>query len=225
MKPSVIDVNGSISELVSLLRRTVGEDVQLDSVLSPDPVRVLCDPGELQQVLMNLVVNARQAIDGAGTITIETSEELIDEDAASMHAELQPGRYVRISVTDTGCGMAPETASRVFEPYFTTKDPGSGTGLGLSTVYAIVSRYGGYVTVYSEVGVGTSFKVYLPSTQEELQGPAGEESPSKQIGERRGTILVVEDESGVRNACTRDSGACRLRRDRGERRCLGPLKA
>jgi signal transduction histidine kinase/CheY-like chemotaxis protein len=206
VKPSVIDVNGSISELVSLLRRTVGEDVQLAAVLSADPVRVLCDPGELQQVLMNLVVNARQAIDGAGTITIETSEDLIDEDAASMHAELQPGRYVRISVTDTGCGMAPDTANRVFEPYFTTKDPGSGTGLGLSTVYAIVSRYGGYVTVYSEVGVGTSFKVYLPSTQEELQGPAEEESPSKEIGDRRGTILVVEDESGVRNACTRILG-------------------
>jgi signal transduction histidine kinase len=206
VKPSVIDANDSIAELVSLLRRTVGEDVQLDSVLGSDPLKVLCDPGELQQVLMNLVVNARQAIDGAGTITIEASGEYIDEDAASMHAELQPGRYVRISITDTGRGMSAETASRVFEPYFTTKDPGSGTGLGLSTVYAIVSRYGGYVTVYSEVDVGTSFKVYLPSTEEELQTHAEEEPPSDEIAQARGTILVVEDESGVRKACTRILG-------------------
>ena len=210
VKPSVIDVNASVTELVSLLRRTVGEDVHLQSVLAEHPPSVLCDGGELQQVLMNLVVNARQAIDGDGTITIETSEELIDEDAASMHAELQPGRYVRITVTvtvtDTGRGMTSETASRVFEPYFTTKDPGSGTGLGLSTVYAIVNRYGGYVTVYSELDVGTSFKVYLPSTDEELQSAAEQGRSNDDQHEARGTILVVEDEDAVRNACTRILG-------------------
>ncbi|HUC36904.1 MAG TPA: ATP-binding protein [Acidimicrobiales bacterium] len=202
VKPSVLDVNAAISDVVSLLRRTVGEDVALHSVLAPDLPRVVCDPGELQQVLMNLVVNARQAIEAGGTITVETSAELIDEDAASVHAELQPGSYVRINVTDTGCGMSPETVSRVFEPYFTTKDPGSGTGLGLSTVYAIVSRYGGYVTVYSEIDVGTTFKIYLPSTDEELQAPT-EQAPSEAPGEARGMILVVEDEAGVRSACRR----------------------
>ena len=202
VQPSVLDVNASIADVVNLLRRTVGEDVQLNSVLAPILPRVLCDPGELQQVLVNLVVNARQAIENDGTITIETSDERIDEDAASLHAELEPGHYVRINVTDTGCGMSPETASRVFEPYFTTKDPGSGTGLGLATVYGIVNRYGGYVTVYSEVDVGTTFKVYLPSTDEEVEMPI-EEAPSGAPNTARGTILVVEDETGVRNACRR----------------------
>ena len=175
VQPSVLDVNVAIADVVSLLRRTLGEDVQLNTVLSSDMPRVLCDPGELQQVLMNLVVNARQAIGTDGTITIETCEQTLDDDAASVHAELNAGRYVRIAVTDTGCGMTPDTLSRVFEPYFTTKDPGSGTGLGLSTVYGIVSRYGGYVTVYSEVDVGTTFKVYLPSTDESAStGPGGD---------------------------------------------------
>jgi signal transduction histidine kinase len=206
VKPSIIDVNDSVGELVGLLRRTVGEDVQLQSVLAEKPPNVLCDGGELQQVLMNLVVNARHALDGDGTITIETSEEVIDDDAASMHAELQPGRYVRITVTDTGRGMTPETASRVFEPYFTTKDPGSGTGLGLSTVYAIVNRYGGYVTVYSEIDVGTTFKVYLPSTDEEVQAAPQQDSTSEDRPEAKGTILVVEDEDAVRNACKRILG-------------------
>lgn len=202
VQPSVLDVNATISDVVNLLRRTLGEDVRLDSALAPELPPVLSDPGELQQVLMNLVVNARQAIDGNGTITIETSEQVIDEDAASVHAELQPGRYIRINVTDTGCGMAPETLSRVFEPYFTTKDPGAGTGLGLSTVYGIVSRYGGYVTVYSEVDVGTTFKVYLPSTDEDIT-VAPVEPPTAPTVAGRGTILVVEDEVGVRNACRR----------------------
>ncbi|MGH9030153.1 MAG: ATP-binding protein, partial [Acidimicrobiales bacterium] len=202
VEPSVLDVNAGIADVVSLLRRTVGEQIDLKSVLASDLPRVLSDPGELQQVLMNLVVNARQAIEGDGTITIETRAQVIDEDAASVHAELKPGRYVRIAVTDTGSGMPPETLSRVFEPYFTTKDPGSGTGLGLSTVYGIVSRYGGYVTVYSEVDVGTTFKVYFPATDDETQGSAAETS-GEAAGEARGTVLVVEDEVGVRNACKR----------------------
>jgi two-component system, cell cycle sensor histidine kinase and response regulator CckA len=202
VQPSVLDVNAAIADVVSLLRRTLGEDVRLDSVLPPDLPKVLSDPGELQQVLMNLVVNARQAIDGHGTITIETCEQLIDEDAAHAHAELNAGRYVRIAVTDTGCGMGPETLGRIFEPFFTTKGAGSGTGLGLSTVYGIVNRYGGYVSVYSEVDVGTTFKVYLPSTDEEIQTVSAQ-TPSEGPDEAHGTILVVEDEAGVRNACRR----------------------
>jgi signal transduction histidine kinase/CheY-like chemotaxis protein len=202
VQPSVLDVNAAISDVVSLLRRTLGEDVRLHSELSSDLPRVLSDPGELQQVLMNLVVNARQAIDGDGVITIETSAQVIDEDAANAHADLKPGSYVRIAVTDTGCGMAPGTIERIFEPYFTTKDPGSGTGLGLSTVYAIVSRYGGFVTAYSEVDVGTTFKVFLPATDDEVQRVPAAVS-AEVVGETGGTILVVEDEAGVRNACRR----------------------
>ncbi len=201
VNPSVLDLNASISSAVDLLRRTLGENIQFKAVLAPDLPRVLCDPGELQQVLMNLVVNARQAIEADGTITIETSELLLDEDIASTHAELSAGRYVQIAVSDTGCGMSPDTASRVFEPYFTTKDPGSGTGLGLSTVYGILKRYRGYVTVYSEVGVGTTFKVYLPATDALETAP--EELPTEEPRPASGTILVVEDEAPVRNACKR----------------------
>jgi len=204
VEPSVLDVNEAISGVVNLLRRTVGEDVRLESVLLPHLPSVLCDPGELQQVLMNLVVNARQAIDGDGTITIETSQQILDENAASAHPSLEPGSYVRISVTDTGCGMTPETASRVFEPYFTTKDPSSGTGLGLSTVYGIVRRYRGYVTVYSELNVGTTFKIYLPATDAEAgTSAAPEELQPEALADMRGTIMVVEDEDAVRNACRR----------------------
>ena len=150
---------------------------------------------------MNLAVNARDAIAGEGTITVETSEQVIDEDASEAHADLRPGRYVRIAVTDTGGGMTSDVVRQVFEPFFTTKGPGAGTGLGLSTVYGIAARYGGCVTVYSEVDVGTTFKVYLPATDSR---PA---APDRRIG--RGapitgeTVLLVEDEDAVRNACRR----------------------
>ena len=151
---------------------------------------------------MNLAVNARDAIPGSGTIAVVTSEHRIDEDAALAHADLQPGRYVRIAVTDTGSGMTPEVQSQVFEPFFTTKGPGVGTGLGLSTVYAIAKRYGGFVTIYSEVDMGTTIKVYLPATEEEAetQAPEWHGEDGQDTGE---TVLLVEDEDAVRNACRR----------------------
>jgi len=200
--PSVVDVNQSITNLLNLLRRTLPEEIELQTDLSTALPHVLADPGELEQDLVNLVVNARDAISGPGNITVETAEQTIDEEAAKAHAGLNPGRYVRISVTDTGSGMDPEVAGRVFEPFFTTKDPGSGTGLGLATVYAIANRYGGCVTLYSEVGLGTSFKVYLPATNrtaevEEEAVPENQDSPT---GE---TVLLVEDEAAVRSACRR----------------------
>ena len=202
VQPSVLDVNDSITDLVNLLRRTLGEDVTLRPTLAPELPRILADSGELEQVLMNLAVNARDAIAGEGTITIETSEHTIDEDAALAHADLRSGRYVRIAVTDTGSGMSPEVISQIFEPFFTTKDPGSGTGLGLSTVYGIANRYGGFVTVYSELGIGTTFKVYFPATDEDPALPAPEETgvATDATGE---TVLLVEDEEAVRNACRR----------------------
>jgi signal transduction histidine kinase len=200
--PSVIDVNDTITDLLNLLNRTLGEDIVLHPVLSPDLPRVLVDPGELEQVLVNLAVNARDAIVGEGNITVETSEQVIDEDAAFAHADLRPGRYVRIAVTDTGSGMTPEVLSNVFEPFFTTKSPGHGTGLGLSTVYGIANRYGGFVTAYSEVGTGTTFKVYLPATDEHAvtANRQSEDTAQRATGE---TVLLVEDEDAVRNACRR----------------------
>ena len=182
--PSVLDVNSAINNLLNLLHRTLGEDIALHTVLALQLPSVLADPGELEQVLVNLAVNARDAISGAGAITVETSEQVIDEEASRAHADLAPGRYVRISVTDTGCGMTPEVASQVFEPFFTTKGPGAGTGLGLSTVYAIANRYGGYVTVYSEVGVGTTFKVYLPATDELAASETAEVTLQRNLQDR-----------------------------------------
>jgi two-component system, cell cycle sensor histidine kinase and response regulator CckA len=200
--PSVIDTNDAINNLLNLLHRTLGEDITLDVVLAADLPSVLADAGELEQVLVNLAVNARDAISGTGTITVETTEQVIDENASKAHADLTPGRYVRISVTDTGGGMSTEVASRVFEPFFTTKDPGAGTGLGLSTVYAIANRYAGCVTVYSEIGVGTTFKVYLPATDEQA-GSVGDDQQPRVAPATGETVLLVEDEDAVRAACRR----------------------
>ena len=202
VQPTILDVNDTITELLNLLRRTLGEDIDVVPILAPDVPRITADAGELEQVLVNLAVNARDAIAGEGCITIETSEQMIDEDAASAHIDLHPGRYVRIAVTDTGSGMTPEVMTEVFEPFFTTKGPGLGTGLGLSTVYGIANRYGGFVTVYSEVGEGTTFKVYLPATDEhaEVDAAVVDEAPVRSTGE---TVLLVEDEDAVRNACRR----------------------
>jgi signal transduction histidine kinase len=202
VQPSVLDVNDAITGLLNLLGRTLGEDITLEHVLAPDLPCVLADPGELEQILVNLAVNARDAIAGQGNITVETTEQVIDEDAAQAHADLHPGRYVRIAVTDSGSGMTPEIMGQIFEPFFTTKGPGSGTGLGLSTVYGIANRYGGFVTVYSEVGLGTTFKVYLPATDESAASPSTDAAPEpdQATGE---TVLVVEDEDAVRKACRR----------------------
>ncbi len=202
INPSVLDVNATITDLLNLLHRTLGEDIVLHPSLAPDLPSVLADPGELEQVLVNLAVNARDAITGEGSITVETSEQTVDDDAARAHAELRPGRYVRIAVTDTGCGMAADVVSQVFEPFFTTKGPGAGTGLGLSTVYGIANRYGGFVTVYSEVDVGTTFKVYLPAT-DEPSPPVEVVVPAQSPAVTGETVLLVEDEDAVRNACRR----------------------
>jgi len=202
VKASVLDVNDAITDLLNLLKRTLGEDIELHHVLGDDLPRVLADPGELEQVLVNLAVNARDAIVGQGSITVETSEQIIDDEAASAHADLRPGRYVCIAVSDTGSGMAPEVAEQIFEPFFTTKATGLGTGLGLSTVYGIVNRYGGFISVYSEIGLGTTFKVYLPATDEvaEIREESGESIATTVTGE---TVLLVEDEDAVRLACRR----------------------
>jgi CheY-like chemotaxis protein len=174
----------------------IGEDVDLVTLPSPDLGRVKADPGQLEQVLMNLAVNARDAMSGGGKLTIETANVDLDENCAQRHVVVRPGAYVMLSVSDTGSGMTPEVQSHLFEPYFTTKEKGKGTGLGLSTVYAIVQQSEGYVWVYSEVNRGTTFRIYLPRVTDAADAPL----PARAFGPARGseTILLVEDDKAVR---------------------------
>ena len=202
VRPSALDVNATVADVLGLLKRSVGEDVRLDLVAGASMPRVMCDAGELHQVLVNLVVNSRQAIEGSGTITVATSIQNLDERDVALHPDVVPGRYVRIAVSDTGSGMTPETMARIFEPYFTTKDAGSGTGLGLSTVYGIVRRYGGFTTVESTLDVGTVISIHLPATYREPDAPTPEPTVDTAApGPQK--VLVVEDEDGVRRACQR----------------------
>ena len=197
MEPKVLDLNSAVWETQKLLHRLLPANIDVVPVLSSTLGRVKADPGQVQQVLINLVINARDAMPKGGKVVIETAMADLDEVSVSKHVGLPPGTYVTMSVSDTGGGMDDETSSRVFEPFFTTKEPGKGTGLGLSTVYGIVKQSGGYITVNSAVGKGTTFRIYLPLVQ-----PADEETnvtPSSPIEQSGGeTILVVEDETTLR---------------------------
>jgi signal transduction histidine kinase/ActR/RegA family two-component response regulator len=198
MQPRVLDLNDVVGTVESLLRRLIGEDVTLVATLSPELWAVRADPTQLEQVLMNLVVNARDAMPAGGTITIETDNATLDPSAGSDAFSVTRGPYVRLSVTDTGHGMPPDVRARAFEPFFTTKELSRGTGLGLSTVYGIVKQTGGYIWVDSEQGQGTSVRIYLPR---DMAAPTRLEARPTTRGEvRRGTetLLVVEDEEGVR---------------------------
>jgi CheY-like chemotaxis protein len=168
----------------------------LTTTLAPDAPRVRADPGHLAQVLLNLCLNARDAMPRGGRLTVETNVTELGTDQV-LGSEVRPGRYALLSVSDTGCGMSEEVKSHIFEPFFTTKPPGKGSGLGLATVYGIVKQSGGHVEVYSEVGVGTSVKVYLPAIEEgsAMSGACGGSAPQRGRGER---VLLVEDEPAVR---------------------------
>jgi signal transduction histidine kinase len=202
VEPTVVDVNDAVSGLLDMLSRTLGEQVDLRATLAPGLPRVLADRGELEQVLVNLAVNARDAVTGHGTITVATAEEVVEAEGAAVRGGLRPGRYVRLDVSDDGTGMTPEVAGRVFEPFFTTKEPGLGTGLGLATVFGIACRFGGHVTVDTTPGAGSTFHVYLPATDEvpEVEAPTPPPPADETTGE---TVLVVEDEPAVRNATRR----------------------
>jgi two-component system, cell cycle sensor histidine kinase and response regulator CckA len=193
LQPKVLDLNAVIAGAEKLLQRLIGEDIELVVIPNPALGLVKADAGQLEQIIMNLAVNARDAMPPGGKLTIETSNVEIDEDYALQHPSTRKGPHVMLSVTDTGCGMDANTKSHMFEPFFTTKEFGKGTGLGLSTVYGIVKQSGGSVWVYSEVGIGSSFKIYLPCVSPELVTAAPSEAPEKIEGGLQ-TILIVEDE-------------------------------
>ncbi|HKV24432.1 MAG TPA: ATP-binding protein [Candidatus Acidoferrum sp.] len=197
MQPKVIDLNSLISNLDKMLRRVIGEHIEMLTVPAKKIGPIKADPGQIEQVLMNLVVNARDAMPNGGKITVETADIFLDEQYTRDHEGLQPGPYVMLAVSDTGMGMDAATKSRIFEPFFTTKELGRGTGLGLSTVYGIVKQSGGHIWVYSEPGCGTTFKVYFSRVEET---PEAIPRPQVFSGAVKGreTILVVEDDPAVR---------------------------
>ncbi len=201
VQPEVVDVNDVVSAVEQLLRRTLGEHVELHSSLAGDLLPVLADPGQLEQILVNLAVNARDAMPDGGVLRIDTANMDIDEDYAASRPELSPGPYVRLRVSDTGVGMPAETVQRAFDPFFTTKPPGQGTGLGLATVYGIVQQAGGRAQIYSEVGVGTTFTVLLPATERASSPEKSSSEPTAAHGEE--TILLVEDEQALREVTRR----------------------
>jgi len=197
LQPRIVDLNGLVADMEKMLRRLIGEDVQLETSLDPDLGSIKADPGQIEQVLMNLAVNARDAMPDGGRLTIETRNTELGPDDVARRPPTRAGLYVMLAVTDSGMGMDAETQSHLFEPFFTTKETGKGTGLGLSTVYGIVKQSEGYVWCYSEIGVGTTFKIYLPRVDEEASprrkptaaGPAGGSE----------TVLLIEDDASLRD--------------------------
>jgi signal transduction histidine kinase/ActR/RegA family two-component response regulator len=197
LEPAILDLNQVIWEAHKLLRRLVPANIEIVPVLDPALERVKADPGQIQQILINLLINARDAMPQGGKVTIETANTDLDESYCAQHPGIRPGTHILLTVRDTGCGMEAETRSHIFEPFFTTKEQGKGTGLGLSTIYGIVKQSGGHIDFESSLGKGTVFRIYLPRAEAQVEqseptvtqpeGPAGS-----------ATILVVEDETALR---------------------------
>jgi CheY-like chemotaxis protein len=198
LDPRVLDLNAIVADMEKMLRRLLGEDIELLTRLAPDLDRVRADPGQLEQVILNLAVNARDAMPQGGRLTLSTATAVPDEALLRAHPEMHRGAHVLLTVGDTGCGMDEATRARLFEPFFTTKEVGKGTGLGLATIYGIVKQSEGQITVESTPGQGTTFRIYLPRHEEEPR-KARRTSPSFQLPSGSETILLVEDEELVRN--------------------------
>ncbi|MGA7626839.1 MAG: PAS domain S-box protein [Candidatus Acidiferrales bacterium] len=199
LAPKILNIQSVVVEMEKILRRLIGEDIQLETSSAADLGLVKADRSQIEQVILNLAVNARDAMPEGGRLTIETANVELDASYSHTPAVLAPGKYVMLAVTDNGCGMDAETQAHIFEPFFTTKEKGKGTGLGLATVYGIVKQSGGYVWVYSEPGRGTSFKVYLPRIDEEKSRQNRDAEPKmRAIPRGSETVLLVEDEKGVR---------------------------
>jgi PAS domain S-box-containing protein len=202
-EPKILNLSELVGDLSQMLQRIVGEDIELVTALRDDLSAVKVDPTQMDQVIMNLVVNARDAMPQGGSLTIETANTILDETYAATHVDVQPGRYVMLAITDTGVGMDSEVQSHLFEPFFTTKEPGQGTGLGLATVFGIVKQSRGHIRVYSEVGLGTTFKIYLPcivkGEARHKAAPDAFQRGSTRLAIGTQTILVVEDEADVLN--------------------------
>jgi PAS domain S-box-containing protein len=202
LQTAPVDVNGLITGMTGMLGRLIGENIEVSLALAPNLSLALADRGQLEQVVMNLVVNARDAMPDGGSVTIETAD--VELENSSFHAEtVMHGRYVMLAITDTGSGMTKETQRRLFEPFFTTKEAGKGTGLGLSTTYGIIKQSKGYIWVYSEPGRGTTFKVYLPCSNRELPLPAVNSVVTAPVKRPSETVLLTEDEAGVRQLAKR----------------------
>ncbi len=197
LQPRVISVNSVVRETEAMLRRLIKEDIEIIVELNDAPWNVKADPGQIEQVLMNIAINARDAMPDGGKLTIETSNILLEEDRAAGQFSLPSGAYVVVAVSDTGVGMDKETASKIFEPFFTTKERGKGTGLGLATAYGIVKQSGGFISVYSEPGRGSTFKVYLPRTEDRTEEPR-KEAPADEDLRGDKVVLVAEDDAAIR---------------------------
>jgi len=197
LQPKLINVNLIVTNISNMIRRVIGEDIELVSSLDSELRHVTADPGRIEQVLMNLAVNARDAMPTGGKLIIETANTILDEDYARLHLDVTPGPHIMLAVSDTGCGMDAEVQSHMFDPFFTTKDLGRGTGLGLSTVYGIVKQSGGDIWVYSELGRGTTIKVYLPCSEAHVEHDYEERHQAASTGTE--TVLLVEDHVQVRS--------------------------
>ena len=203
LAPHVLDLNTVVTNVDKMLRRLIGENIELILVSEPELGRVKADPGQIEQVILNLVLNARDAMPQGGHLTLETANVELNEGYARIHTSVLPGRYVMLVVSDSGIGMDAETQAHIFEPFFSTKEKGKGTGLGLATVYGIVKQSGGHIWLYSEPGKGTAFKIYLPTVPQAVS-KAVEAAPERHSLSRESeTILLVEDEEGVRDLAGR----------------------